>query len=191
MILGNGTLLVATSHGVSAGSPDGRGYVQEFSSAEGDVVELASDPTDPNAAFALLAIPGIPTAHTALRRRSAAGVWSAFGGSDAAIATGLRLTVHEGRLPVALQESASTQSPSAVEPSAGVPAPATPTTPAADGGMVHARASDTSGCTFVPGARASYVSSHAWAWIALAVAVLCTRRRQKRTPHVHERSLSH
>jgi hypothetical protein len=98
LILANGTLLLATSAGVVAGQLDGCDLHREFSPEGGRVVDLVADPTEPDAAFALVTTQD--SASTSLRRRSPSGTWSAFGASAAGSATSLRVATGGGQLRI-------------------------------------------------------------------------------------------
>jgi len=98
VILANGTLLVASSRGVVAGALDGCASKLESPADRGEVFDLVADPTDPNAAIALVITQGMPTSSTSLWRRSAEGAWSALGTQDAVVATSVRAAAYNGRL---------------------------------------------------------------------------------------------
>lgn len=101
VVLSDGTTLVASASSIFAISPDGCAHAQEVKLEEGAVYDVVADPTEGNAALALISVPGKPSSRSVVWRRSPDGEWAAIGdASDPAAASSIRAVDREGQLRI-------------------------------------------------------------------------------------------
>lgn len=100
LALADGSLLLGSAQGIIALAPDRCGAAPELPTTKGAAVyDLAPDPRDPNAAFALLSVPGSSPTRSTLWHRASDGSWTKLGNDlDAALATSVRATLRDGKL---------------------------------------------------------------------------------------------
>jgi hypothetical protein len=101
VVLADGSLLMANSHGLSSGDLRGCNWHEELSAAKGTTVTgLTADPTRPNEALALVTMLTGSDSQTRLMHRDAGGQWSPFGSVDDRVPFDLRVTSNAGALRI-------------------------------------------------------------------------------------------
>jgi hypothetical protein len=101
VVLADGSVLIANSHGLSSGDLQGCNWHEDFSAADRTTITgLTTDPTQPNEALALVSTLTGTDSQTRLMRRDADGQWAPFGSMDDRIPFDLRVTVQAGQLRI-------------------------------------------------------------------------------------------
>jgi hypothetical protein len=101
VVLADGSLLLANSHGVSSGDLQGCNWHEELAAGNSTTVTaLTADPTRPNEALALVTTLAAANSPTRLMHRDADGQWSPLGSADDRVPFDLRVTSNAGELRI-------------------------------------------------------------------------------------------